>query len=535
MSEAAASPCPACGGRDFHRRLTVDLGADGVVSLDVCAVCGLGRRDPPRVFPFEDMPLEAYLDDWRALSIDSVRFQFEQLVKGGLELAPWRLKAKGAGPHLLEVGCGAGHLLAHARALGWRVAGVEPWAALADWARKHQKLDIETARIEESGAPSGAFDVVCALDVISHSADPAAFLAACRERLAPGGVLLASTPNLRAMEDALADADAAALGLAVRNYFFTPDALERLLTRAGMPTNRVRFRGGDVGDRELFAFGQKPYATNLTWEAIATRDPHDPKAPWLDQPDVREDRLTPLQREWRETGRLILRDFLPRDVIDRYCALREALDDPGGWDDETPYLHHPEIIDLCLHPSLRRVLDDLIGEPMVMHLNLTGWRSTQRDWHQDDYLNPDGVNARYIAVWIALGDITPECGPFEFVPGTHRWPHIRRSRVMEFVPEDLREDRSWPVWSERLLTPFFETELGRTSLPRERFLARKGDVLIWHARLLHRGSMPQDPNAERRAIIAHYTAKSAMGVYGPIRKARNGGWYYDRPDVRRAP
>ena len=35
--------------------------------------------------------------------------------------------------------------------------------------------------------------------------------------------------------------------------------------------------------------------------------------------------------------------------------------------------------------------------------------------------------------------------------------------------------------------------------------AKKGDVLFWHPRLLHRGSTPNDFNLERRALISHYS------------------------------
>ena len=36
---------------------------------------------------------------------------------------------------------------------------------------------------------------------------------------------------------------------------------------------------------------------------------------------------------------------------------------------------------LALHPPLLRMMESLVGEPMLLHLALTGWVSTQRDWH----------------------------------------------------------------------------------------------------------------------------------------------------------
>jgi ectoine hydroxylase len=45
--------------------------------------------------------------------------------------------------------------------------------------------------------------------------------------------------------------------------------------------------------------------------------------------------------------------------------------------------------------------------------------------------------------------------------------------------------------------------------PRE-FLPRKGDVLIWHANLLHGGRAIAAPGATRRSLVAHYFAKDVL-------------------------
>ena len=37
------------------------------------------------------------------------------------------------------------------------------------------------------------------------------------------------------------------------------------------------------------------------------------------------------------------------------------------------------------------------------------------------------------------------------------------------------------------------------------YLPKKGDVLLWHSRLIHRGSKANVPGMERRALIVHYS------------------------------
>jgi ectoine hydroxylase-related dioxygenase (phytanoyl-CoA dioxygenase family) len=112
------------------------------------------------------------------------------------------------------------------------------------------------------------------------------------------------------------------------------------------------------------------------------------------------------------------------------------------------------------------------------------------------------------------------------VPGTHKWPHIKKSKILDFVPEDVRETRTWPIHSERVLTPFFEETIAREQLEKIEFTAGKGDVLIWHARLLHRGTVAKNPDRLRKAIITHYTALDAMKHYGAVERWDTGGLYY---------
>ena len=126
-------------------------------------------------------------------------------------------------------------------------------------------------------------------------------------------------------------------------------------------------------------------------------------------------------------GRGICQAFLI--IPDRYVAIRRELPSPGGWSSPSSYEHIPEMRDLCLYRPLLDKIESLIGDEMVLHLNLTGWVSTERNWHQDDYLNHRNVNGWYIAVWMALDDISPDCGPFEYIPGSHRWPVLRGDRV----------------------------------------------------------------------------------------------------------
>ncbi|HUB16975.1 MAG TPA: phytanoyl-CoA dioxygenase family protein [Acetobacteraceae bacterium] len=275
----------------------------------------------------------------------------------------------------------------------------------------------------------------------------------------------------------------------------------------------------------------------VTFEMLS-EDPDPALLPPLDQPDLDLKGLTPEQRGWREDGVLILRGFFPDSILDPYIAVRERLNQPGGWLSPTPYMHVEELRRLCLYPPLRQVMRELIGEEMMLHLNLSGWVTSERDWHQDDYLNPPFINGWYTAVWVALDHIHPDSGPFEYIPGSHRWRLLRGDKVRSFMTEVERADgfgpngdATWPRVTERFVAPAVDYEIHRRGIPARQFLAEKGDTLIWHGRLLHRGTLAKRPGMARRAIIAHYSGVNHRPDMLSRKTDTQGGVYavFDRP------
>lgn len=229
--------------------------------------------------------------------------------------------------------------------------------------------------------------------------------------------------------------------------------------------------------------------------------------PLLDRADIDESTLTEGQRQWRKHGVLLLPKFLPDNLIDAYSEVREALNKPGGWRTPTPYEHVPELRQAALYPPMMAKMKELIGEDMLLHLALTGWVSTERNWHQDDYLNPDFVNSYYVAAWMALDDIHADSGPFEYIPGSHKWPLLRGEKVRQaMTAKELENFDHWPKVSEEFVAPATEAEIAKRKAPVRQFIAKRGDVLLWHGRLMHRGTVANVPGMRRKSLICHYSS-----------------------------
>ena len=260
--------------------------------------------------------------------------------------------------------------------------------------------------------------------------------------------------------------------------------------------------------------------------------PDPARLPPLDRPGIDAAALSPAQRSWRKQGVAVFPRFLPEALVDAYVARRARLDEPSGWKSPTPYEHVEELRDIALYPPLMRELRALVGEDMMLHLALTAWVSTERDWHQDAYLSPDHVDNWYCAVWVALDDIRADSGPFEYIPGSHRWPLLRSEKVKSFLTEDelnLPDPRTgrtkWEQHAERFMTPAIEAEIAARRGKPVVFLPRKGDVLAWHPRLLHRGSRAARPKAERRSLIAHYSGVNHREDMPGRRQDEAGNWF----------
>jgi 2-polyprenyl-6-hydroxyphenyl methylase / 3-demethylubiquinone-9 3-methyltransferase len=146
-----------------------------------------------------------------------------------------------AGKSALDVGCGAGLFDEPLARLGAEVTAIDAAAELIEAAKAHAAgqglaIDYRHAAVEDIG---GSFDLVTSMEVIEHVADPQAFLKSLSARLAPGGLLVLSTPNRTALSRILMVTIAEGIGRIPKGThdharFITPDEMKAMLTAAGL-------------------------------------------------------------------------------------------------------------------------------------------------------------------------------------------------------------------------------------------------------------------------------------------------------------
>ena len=153
-----------------------------------------------------------------------------------------------AGRTALDVGCGAGLLCEPLARMGAEVTGVDASPENTSVAALHADgagLDIRYVPGELGTLGLGHFDLVASMEVVEHVADKQAFSVQLAAHLAPGGLMVLSTPNRTLASRALLVEGAEMLRMVPRGThhwddFVTPDELQDLLTAAGLTVTRQR-------------------------------------------------------------------------------------------------------------------------------------------------------------------------------------------------------------------------------------------------------------------------------------------------------
>ena len=150
------------------------------------------------------------------------------------------------GKTALDVGCGAGLLAEPLARMGGQVTAVDAAPELIAAAKAHAAgagltIDYRAVGVE---ALDGRFDLVTAMEVVEHVADPRAFVASLAARLAKGGLLILSTPNRTAWSKLLTITLAEGFGRIPKgthhyDEFITPEEMTAMLAAAGLVVEDV--------------------------------------------------------------------------------------------------------------------------------------------------------------------------------------------------------------------------------------------------------------------------------------------------------
>ncbi len=148
---------------------------------------------------------------------------------------------------------------------------------------------------------------------------------------------------------------------------------------------------------------------------------------------------------------------------------------------------------------------------------------TQQRAHSDS-IHFSSLPARYMCgVWVALEDITEENGPVFYCPGSHRLP--------EYDFSQIRNSPATPSYENyKEYEDFIEEIICVNRFEKKKFLAKKGDLLIWSSNIIHGGSPVTREGATRWSQVTHYFFEDCY-YYTPMLSNMATRELYLRPDL----
>lgn len=165
-----------------------------------------------------------------------------------------------------------------------------------------------------------------------------------------------------------------------------------------------------------------------------------------------------------------------------------------------------EIIRQLTHDKrLISVLGFILDKTVLPFQTINFIRGSSQRAHSDSIHMTTYPLGYLIAVWIALEDTNPDNGPLFYYPGSHRLPYLLNEDFNEGSTSLRLGRKDYGDYEDRI-----EATIREKRLEKAVFFARKGDVLIWHANLIHGGMPILDPGLTRKSMVIHYYADDVI-------------------------
>lgn len=213
-------------------------------------------------------------------------------------------------------------------------------------------------------------------------------------------------------------------------------------------------------------------------------------------------------RQIRRDGFAVI-DFPDPDLPARIDRIKRDLHDQFDWEAwrsgrkdslrlQDAWATHEDVKAIALNANVLELLTTLYGRRVIPFQTLNFPVGTQQAVHSDAAHFQSFPGRFMCGVWVALEDIGPDQGPLLYYPGTHRWPFYDNEQV------DVNAAfTSKPREQYQRITAVWDALIAAEGLKPVRFLARKGQALIWTANLLHGGDRQNDLALMRWSQVTH--------------------------------
>lgn len=169
-------------------------------------------------------------------------------------------------------------------------------------------------------------------------------------------------------------------------------------------------------------------------------------------------------------------------------------------------IHHSEIIkNIGSDKKLLEFLSVLLDGKAKLFQSINFINGSQQKTHSDSIHMTTFPLGGLLGVWIALEDVDENNGALHYIPGSHKLPYFLNSDYDNEGTALKIGKKSYKAYEE-----FLENKVKELGLKKEIFKAKKGDMLIWHANILHGGEPHTDKNRTRKSLVYHFFDENSV-------------------------
>lgn len=206
------------------------------------------------------------------------------------------------------------------------------------------------------------------------------------------------------------------------------------------------------------------------------------------------------------------KNFQQRNDI--YCSYGTKVEQINNMNINTPltktldlYVKLNSASNILCCDAIKEFLKIMFTEKPKLFQSLYFKKGSTQNLHQDPtYVVIDKKPHNLIATWVALEDVHPGSGALEYISGSHNklFFKYKNNKIHWSLEEDGVDMHNHHLYCLREMAK----ELTLTQ-----FLPKKGDILFWHAGLVHGGSKITDDTLTRKSIVGHYCPASYYPKY----------------------
>lgn len=208
---------------------------------------------------------------------------------------------------------------------------------------------------------------------------------------------------------------------------------------------------------------------------------------------------------WEEKGYVVLPKCLDDDLVDQINADIQTAVDEGRIDFNYTqrkilfaYEKVPVLKKVINHKGIVAKLEELVGNKVVPFQSINFLKGSEQAAHSDSVHMASYPLGGLIAIWVALEDINEQNGGLFYYPESHKLPYATNADVGNQTGGLLSPNPN------KNYEDYVQKQIADNNFKKEHFKAEKGDVLIWHANLIHGGLPHLDKSLSRKSMVVHY-------------------------------